>query len=1151
MDKFTYPYLLLSPDYRESSLGIQVMHRLCHMINEQGGKAWMVNCEVNPEWNTPRLDEKQWNDIQNSGQPWIAVYPEVTSGNPLSAPVSVRYMLNREGIIMKNRLEAGPDDLFFWYRSEFAEKAVNPEILCLEAYDLDVFRDDNPHKDLHVLYLNRIPKSAVDFSQLPADIQILSMENPLTLSELAQLLKRTNVLYSYESSGTCALAILCGSPVVALRAAGYEHLAINTITIRDNDGAGITLENSAEGIARARQTLGKMRENILARRETGQRQFERFVALTQQQAAQKDAEKQQHSLTHWLQHRSVPQTLWPATPENIPRLLIVIQQHEGGDIQQTLNTLLPQFEHAIGSQIVIVSSDSANTKPNSPLNYCPPERLLSVVNSLAEQNAFDWVQFIPAGCDYSAQGIRLAIDALQDIHHLALVYADEAIKEVNGVLSPHFKPAFNLDLFLSAPHLYLQRGFFHREALMAIGGLDTDYQRCFELDAILKLLIRFDIGAIGHLSDVIALIPKEVCTATASQEQQQLLQRYLLQRGFDQGSATAQPGKPWQIQYGRNITLSLSVILVAGDNLPALQRCFTTLYQQMPTQAFEMRVVVQPHTSDEIRAWLDWLVKNNTAVIHIVESHERSDMMAINRASQHATSEYLLLLNANTAFVSSTWFTALVNHALRPEVGCVAPQLINFDNQIVCAGYLLGINGLAFPMGYGENWGRAGNLSRLLSDCDYSALSKDCLLIRNSLWQQTGGFDTQFTQPLLASLDLGLRIRETGHLSICTPYSVVAKDHVITGYPSECLPQPSSELTLFYQRWLAVIAQDPVYSLGYSLSQRLFQPDTTLSASWNPLHHHGVPNVVLIVGGQQDATVQRLILTLEMLASACALHLLLLERVPTAPELYRLKPDVLLIAGEVNNDLCQCVKQFKQHSACQISYALSDDINRFNLKILFENELISTWLTSSSAYVNWLKKRHKMAVILPNILSEQCHDRENQQHSAKPRVLCITHYLEEKDCQLLDAAIVSYSDQLDWIILGDSPKAWLPYIAETHRYFDERRLVKQLASLSIDFAVVPRSSIDENRFKDNFCLMQLAACSIPAVSSDVPSLACSLPGWKVKNNADAWKKAIHLRCEAPDETIQTASQLQASLSALIDSEDAKACWFKALGLSKK
>ncbi len=69
MRGFTFPYLLLAPDYIESSSGVQVIHQLCHMINEQGGKAWMVNCRVNPEWNTPVINSEDWKVIQNSGQP--------------------------------------------------------------------------------------------------------------------------------------------------------------------------------------------------------------------------------------------------------------------------------------------------------------------------------------------------------------------------------------------------------------------------------------------------------------------------------------------------------------------------------------------------------------------------------------------------------------------------------------------------------------------------------------------------------------------------------------------------------------------------------------------------------------------------------------------------------------------------------------------------------------------------------------------------------------------------------------------------------------------------------------------------------------------------------------------------------------------------
>jgi hypothetical protein len=111
-------------------------------------------------------------------------------------------MLNREGVIMQNAIEAGADDLFFWYRPEFADKEPDPNILGIECYDLSLFQDDQPVKDKDFLP-EQDPESALDLSGQPENITILSMRNPLSLRELAMLLKRGRVLYTYESSGTC------------------------------------------------------------------------------------------------------------------------------------------------------------------------------------------------------------------------------------------------------------------------------------------------------------------------------------------------------------------------------------------------------------------------------------------------------------------------------------------------------------------------------------------------------------------------------------------------------------------------------------------------------------------------------------------------------------------------------------------------------------------------------------------------------------------------------------------------------------------------------------------------------------------------------------------------------------------------------------
>lgn len=137
--KFKYPYVMTVPGYIEASLGIQVVHRLCHLINQHGGEAYVVSPETNPEWNTPQLTSGKFNEYKESGEIFIAVYPEIESGNPLEAPVCVRYMLNKEAVLNGNSINADEDDLFFFYRQEFAENEANVNLLTISTYDLSVF----------------------------------------------------------------------------------------------------------------------------------------------------------------------------------------------------------------------------------------------------------------------------------------------------------------------------------------------------------------------------------------------------------------------------------------------------------------------------------------------------------------------------------------------------------------------------------------------------------------------------------------------------------------------------------------------------------------------------------------------------------------------------------------------------------------------------------------------------------------------------------------------------------------------------------------------------------------------------------------------------------------------------------------------------
>jgi len=55
----------------------------------------------------------------------------------------------------------------------------------------------------------------------------------------------------------------------------------------------------------------------------------------------------------------------------------------------------------------------------------------------------------------------------------------------------------------------------------------------------------------------------------------------------------------------------------------------------------------------------------------------------------------LLFLNNDTEVIEPGWLEALLEHAVRPEVGAVAPLLIRPDGRVQHGGAALGLHGYA------------------------------------------------------------------------------------------------------------------------------------------------------------------------------------------------------------------------------------------------------------------------------------------------------------------------------------------------------------------------------------------------------------------------------------------------------------------------
>ncbi|MDR0528338.1 MAG: hypothetical protein LBG69_01820 [Zoogloeaceae bacterium] len=288
------PYYIFAYDWQDKSEGVRALHHLCSALNESGEEAWLSFVEtVNPKLNTPILQLDVCARHEEEGRHAIAVYPEVVLDNVMDAPVVAHWILNKEGRIAGKHINADPEDLFFYYSPMFFpdETDSRPRDLLNTAcrhHDLELFSPDPKRTRTHpLLYINRIPESEIDFSALPPDVEVLSNLLPLPLPELAEKLRGATLLYTYEFSGTCTLAMLCGCPVIAREHPRYPQLGFTADTLRayPQKQFAYALSDTPEAIAEARARLPGIADNLRADEPRFQAQLTRFIQKTQDAAA--------------------------------------------------------------------------------------------------------------------------------------------------------------------------------------------------------------------------------------------------------------------------------------------------------------------------------------------------------------------------------------------------------------------------------------------------------------------------------------------------------------------------------------------------------------------------------------------------------------------------------------------------------------------------------------------------------------------------------------------------------------------------------------------------------------------------------------------------------------------------------------------------
>jgi hypothetical protein len=109
-----------------------------------------------------------------------------------------------------------------------------------------------------------------------------------------------------------------------------------------------------------------------------------------------------------------------------------------------------------------------------------------------------------------------------------------------------------------------------RDTLVEVGGYRADFNKALEFDVLLRIIEEHGLNSLAHLDE--PLLITEAASLEENAHERQALLRHLGNRGYKAKVTSAVPGI-YQIDYHHSDRPLVSIMIPAGDDLPALQRC--------------------------------------------------------------------------------------------------------------------------------------------------------------------------------------------------------------------------------------------------------------------------------------------------------------------------------------------------------------------------------------------------------------------------------------------------------------------------------------------------------------------------------------------------------------------------------------------------
>lgn len=417
---------------------------------------------------------------------------------------------------------------------------------------------------------------------------------------------------------------------------------------------------------------------------------------------------------------------------------------------------------------------------------------------------------------------------LNDDPSIDCIYSDEDKLSYHGALrfNPHFKPEWSPE-YLECCMYTAHFACYRTEIARRTGGFRKEFNGAQDYDFMLRFSEH--IQKVAHVPKILyhwRAIPGSTASSMDNKEYVvdaaiRALEEHLARTGELAFVKSSQYKGCFHARHQVVGNPKVSIVipsagrdsLIRGKKIDLLVNCITSIMEKSTYKNLEIVVV----GNNDLRSQtVDALAKYPVTFIHYTET-VFNVAAKMNLGAKHASGEYVLFLNDDIEVIAPDWIEAMLSLAQRVGVGAVGAKLFFEDGTLQHAGVTF-CNGLPDHIRRGYPEDDPGYFFSTEGQRNYLAVTGACVLLRQSLFQEVGGFEEAFAVNY-NDIDLCLKIWQKGYRNV---YTGQAKLYHFESRNRK-REVATHEQDLFLQRWGSRFNEDPYYSHYFSASPPNFE----------------------------------------------------------------------------------------------------------------------------------------------------------------------------------------------------------------------------------------------------------------------------------------------------------------------------------------